>query len=396
MLTTLSALRFIPPDAVYIEPVGPAGDNYSDAESGAVAARRSRWRSKVTLTTLSVQPSVQSNSVMSNRIGYALLLCLVILNGSTRSRISAPHLDYPATGASPEIIALYEAWFGLPNHIDVGYSSHNESVLKRQIRHAKSLGISAFVIDWYGDREPFIDKSYALMQEMAAKEHFRVAMMYDETEAQVGATDEAIADLRMFHDTYLAPGASGRNAYLSYDGRPMIFVFPKGGYTNWDEVRTYLKTWNPEPLLIDENLPGKYPNAFDGFYAWINPGKGGWTQDGHSWGEQYLSDFYATMRDKYPQKMIVGGAWASFNDSKAAWGLNRHIAARCGQTFADTLDFWRRYFPAADPIPFVMIETWNDYEEGSAIEGGIPTCNGSQPKRILSALRASDSRRLSH
>jgi hypothetical protein len=86
------------------------------------------------------------------------------------------------------------------------------------------------------------------------------------------------------------------------------------------------------------------------------------------------------MKSKYPDKIIVGGAWAGFDDSKAPWGLNRHIAARCGQTFKDTFNFWRKDFPAGDPPPFVMLETWNDHEEGTAIEGGIPDC-GSSPQQ---------------
>jgi hypothetical protein len=35
---------------------------------------------------------------------------------------------------------------------------------------------------------------------------------------------------------------------------------------------------------------------------------------------------------------------------------------------------WRKYFPAEDPIPFVMVDTWNDHEEGTAVEDGIPSC----------------------
>jgi hypothetical protein len=55
------------------------------------------------------------------------------------------------------------------------------------------------------------------------------------------------------------------------------------------------------------------------------------------------------------------------------------MSARCGQTYQDTFNLWRKYFPADQPIPFLMLETWNDYEEGSAIEPGIPTCGkGSQ------------------
>lgn len=291
-------------------------------------------------------------------------------------------IQHRAVGNSPEIIALYEAWFGHPNHISVGYSSQDPSVIESQIRRAKAMGISGFVVDWYGDREPYIDRSYALIQKAAEKSKFKVAMMYDESEEEDGATDEALADFTMFHDTYLSQNAKGHQAYLTYEGRPLIFIFPKGRHTDWSKVRALVSQWNPAPLLIDENTPGTYGSAFDGYYAWISPGDKGWSADGSNWGEQYLSDFYDTMREKYSDKIIVGGVWASFNDNKASWGLNRHISARCGHTYTDTLNFWRREFAPDDPIPFLMIETWNDYEEGTAIERGIPTCDGAKPQQV--------------
>jgi hypothetical protein len=266
----------------------------------------------------------------------------------------------------------------------VGYSSHDPAEIDTQIQKAKAQGISAFVVDWYGDREPFIDQSYALMQTTAAKKKFKVAMMYDETNHEDAATDEAIADLTMFHETYLSSKAQGWQAYLTYEGRPVIFIFPTSGHTDWDKVRAVVNKWPVPPYLIQENLPGQYADAFDGFYAWVQPGSKGWAPDGSNWGEQYLNDFYQTMGSKYADKIIVGGAWAGFDDSKAAWGLNRHISARCGQTFTDTFNFWRKSFPANDPPPFVMLETWNDHEEGTAIEEGIPTC-GAAPSNAASA-----------
>ena len=139
-------------------------------------------------------------------------------------------LKHRATGPSPETLALYEAWFGHPKHISVGYSSHDPAKIKSQIAQAKAMRLSALVVDWYGDREPFIDRSYALMQEIASKNNFRVAMMYDEADEEEGATDQAIADLTMFHDTYLSPTSAGHQSYLTYEGSPVIFIFPKGGY----------------------------------------------------------------------------------------------------------------------------------------------------------------------
>jgi len=309
-----------------------------------------------------------------------LFLFLLLPHGcSNGASPQGSPLKYRARGAEPEKIAVYEAWFGHPRHISSGYSSHDPAILAEQIRQAKADGISAFVVDWYGDREPFIDASYAAMQRVAAKNQFQVAMMYDESDDEDDATDEAIADFTLFHDTYLSAHAPGHQAYLTFQGRPLIFIFPKGGHTDWGKVRALVDTWHPAPFLIDENLPGTSADAdaFDGFYAWINPGPKGWAADGSNWGAQYLANFYQTMKTKYPDKLIVGGAWAHFDDARASWGLNRHISPRDGQTFSDTVNFWRKEFPPGQPPPFLLVETWNDYEEGSAIERCIPNCNSA-------------------
>lgn len=286
-------------------------------------------------------------------------------------------LKYKATGTSPEVLAVYEAWFGHPKHITINYSSHDPVQVAAQITSAKTMGISGFVVDWYGDREPFIDQSYKIIQEQAARNKFKVAIMYDETNEDDGATDEAINDLTTFHNTYLKSTAEGHDAYLTYQGRPVIFIFPKGNHTDWDKVRKVLDQWSPAPFLIQANMPGKYVKDFDGYYAWINAGPEGWKPDGSNWGEQRLSEFYRTMGSKYSDKIVVGGAWAQFNDAKASWSLNRHMSARCGQTWRDTFNYWRKVFPANDPPPFLLVETWNDHEEGTDIEDGLPACDSS-------------------
>ncbi len=284
----------------------------------------------------------------------------------------------PAVGSATQLLAVYEPWFGHPQHISVGYSTQDPVEIRKQIDQAKSLGISGFVIDWYGDREPFIDRSYALIQVAAAEKDFHVAMMYDETEGAADkATDDALAAFYKFQATYLADNAPGRSAYLTYDGRPMIFIFPKGNRTDWQKVKTLTNQWDPAPLLIFEDRKTEYESQFDGFYAWINPGKPGWKADGSNWGEDYLRAFYTKMRDRNDNKIVIGTAWAGFNDSKASWGLNRHMSQRCGRTLVDTMEMSRQYFPASHPLPFLLIATWNDYEEGTAIEAGLAKCDAN-------------------
>lgn len=324
---------------------------------------------------------------MLHRASLAILSCLLFSHGCS-SASSPPELRHRAAGPTPQLLALYEAWFGEPNHMSVGYSSRDSDQVRRQITEAKTMGVSAFVVDWYGDRDTYVDHDYALVQSLAAKQKFGVAMMYDEADSEDGATDQAIADFTMFHDTYLSQKSPGHEAYLTYEGRPVIFIFPKGTHTDWDKVRATLNKWNPAPLLIDENLPGKYAADFDGFYPWINPGPDGWAADGDHWGGKYLNSFYVSMGTKFPDKIVVGGAWSKFDDSKASWGLNRHISARCGQTLDDTMNFWKRVYPAGQVIPFVLLETWNDYDEGSALETGLPACGSQPPANLQSQLLA--------
>ena len=281
----------------------------------------------------------------------------------------------PANTSPTKVLAVYEPWFGHPRHIDVGYSSQDPVTIKKQIEEAKKLGITGFVIDWYGDREPFLDKSYALLQSIAAEQNFNVAMMFDESNQPADqATDDALAAFDTFQHKYLAADAPGRKAYLEYQGRPVIFIFPKGGRTDWNRVRMATNQWSTPPLLIHEFAPGPSEKAFDGFFAWVNPGKKGWLPDGSNWGEDYLRNFYHAMQTQYPDKIAVGAAWAGFDDRKASWGQGRYMAQRCGATFADTMKLPREYYSADNSLPFLLVATWNDYEENTAIERGLEKC----------------------
>lgn len=247
-------------------------------------------------------------------------------------------------------------------------------VLERQIEQAKNLGITAFIVNWYGPRKDFEDRSYGILQQLASERNFHTALMYDEPEDTSRSTDETIRDLEYAYQHYIGPQAEGRNAYLTYEGRPLVFVFPKGGKTDWSKVREAIGSWNPAPLLIYKDINTRVVNQFDGFYAWVHPGNGGWSKDGKNWGEEYLDSFYRNMTSKYSDKVAVGAAWPGFDDSRASWSRNRRMDSRCGKTFEDSLRYFRRYYNDSRPLPFLMIVTWNDYEEGTAIEKGLQHC----------------------
>ena len=139
-----------------------------------------------------------------------------------------------APEGSPRLLAIYQPWFGQKAHIDVGYSCHDANVLRQQIARAKELNISGFVVNWYGPRKEFEDQAFALMQQAAnAGPGFKVAAQYDEAVDHPGYdTDAVIVDLQYLYDRYISPQAGeARNAYLRYNGRPVIFIFPKDSNT---------------------------------------------------------------------------------------------------------------------------------------------------------------------
>ena len=322
---------------------------------------------------------------------FTLLLGGVACSGGSRAdlhRTLQAQYAQAAPDQQPMLIAAYQPWFGRPNHINVGYSSQDRVVLQKQIDEAKQLGIRAFIVNWYGARDTFEDSAYAKMQAIAAEKDFKTAIMYDEDDRNPGgSTDAAMVDLQYAYDRYISPHATvSRESYLRYNGRPVIFIFPKARGTDWNKVRRMTQSWEDPPLIIYEGINDKYAKAFDGFFAWVHPGKAGWTHDGQNWGQDYLDNFYTTMNNKYPDKIPVGAAWPGFNDSRASWSRNRKMDARCGKTFEDSLRVFRRYYDANHPLPFLMIVTWNDYEEGTAIERGYANCGGKKGEGPFSAM----------
>jgi hypothetical protein len=308
---------------------------------------------------------------LSKKLLVLAVACFMVGVGCTTPGMRRITQQNPqAPNSWPKLLAVYMPWFGDHVHMDVGYVSYDSNILRKQIEQARHMGISGFVVDWYGESRPFSDHNFALLQEAADESHFKVALLYNESEDEESqATDQAAAALDRAYKLYIGPAAPHRGAYLTYNGHPVIFIFPKHGHVDWTAVVEHCSSWEASPYLFyKDEAPAKYAASFAGFYAWVQPGQKGWTPDGSNWGEQYLDNFYKKMRTTHPDKIAVGAAWPGFDDSAAKWGLNRHMQSRCGQTFEDTLHLYTRYFDASHPLPFIMVETWNDYEEGTAIE----------------------------
>jgi len=125
-------------------------------------------------------PKRKVSGTWSRHLSKALLslsLACFVLAGGCTTQHHALLQSGRVPALSPRLLAVYMPWFGDHTHIDVGYSSDDRAVLRKQIQQARHPGISAFVVDWYGPSIPYSDHNFALMQETADENHFQVALL---------------------------------------------------------------------------------------------------------------------------------------------------------------------------------------------------------------------------
>lgn len=280
----------------------------------------------------------------------------------------------------PVVLAGYQAWFGLSSHLSI-YDSQNTAVIDKQIQKAKAMGIAGFVVDWYGpaqtglnntENRGFIDNATAVLISRAEAQNFKIALMYDEgaiKDSGIANTDDYQNQVQT--DLNYAKKYFSSSAYLNINDHPALFIFPYDDvnqYVTWNVVRTGLET---QVTLIDKNPNPDTPDydaLFDGFYAWVqSTNSDNWSSDGKDWGEGYLNWFYSTMKGgSYVNKTMVGGVWPGFDDLLASWSENRFISRQNGRVYRKTMALAQQ-----KNAPFILIETWNDFEEGTDIEFGV-------------------------
>ncbi len=278
------------------------------------------------------------------------------------SKVDTHSLLY--SGANTKIYAHYMPWFGTSSHMNVGYNTADANQSARTIDDMISRGIQGVIIDWYGRNFTHEDQSaQSMFNESQKHPGFQFAIMEDAGALQSGdPTTNVIADLQ-----YAAQKYEQASNYMRINGRPVVFFFGVDSLpVNWTAVRSQVPG---NPIFIFENTNGFAASYSDGAFGWVN----GFTNDKvNNWGQPYLINFYDTATSS--SKPAIGATWKGFNDSLALWGAGRVMGQACGQTWLNTFAELNRHYSSSKQLPALQLVTWNDYEEGSALEMGIDNC----------------------
>lgn len=275
------------------------------------------------------------------------------------------HTMLPASASNLPILAVYQPWFRLPYHMEIGIDELDPARVTQQVEDAQSRGISGFMVNWYGqpinsDKKFMDDVTKSVRDQAEAHNGFTFALQYDGgayKNCNCDKTAKFIADMQYARTTFFSS-----SAYLKVNNRPVVEMFSvdEDGPVDWTAIRTAM----PEVLMIFRNSQGWNHAQSDGMYGWLginlDPTKA----------LSYDTDFYWNAR-QHTDKIVIAPIWLGFNDTLASWGLNRITPRNCGQTYLHTL---ADAAANVSSINFLELDTWNDYEEATEFESGIDNC----------------------
>lgn len=302
------------------------------------------------------------------------------------SKLDIHSLLYP--GATTKIYAHFQAWFctagqtdsdGIvrcpPGHILTGYNSNDATEVKKQVDDMMSRGIQGMIIDWYGQGSRDDSTTQLVKTEAESRTGFEFAIMEDQgavkncqqNNNQLSTTQCTINDLN-----YVAANYYSSPAYMHRNGRPVVFFFIDANAfptdpINWNTVRAGVQG-NPY-FIFEDNFTR---TQADGAFAWVKPGTLGGTQPDF---QGYLTNFYSNAQAN-SGKIPFGAAFKGFDDRDAGWAPSpsRYMDQDCGQTFLQSIGVVNQKWSASNQLANLGLVTWNDYDEGTEIEGGIDNC----------------------
>jgi hypothetical protein len=280
------------------------------------------------------------------------------------SKLDLHSLLYP--GATTQIYAELQPWFGDKRHINVGYTSWDPVQVEKQLEDMESRGVTGVVIDWYGPADRTELTTLAWLAAAANHPNFKILIMIDKGAVTLSPCPGCNPQQTMIYLTnYVLQHYATSPSYATLDGKPIITQFDLDLHFTLDWPAIEAAT-SSNVVWIFENSGGFNHPMSGGSWSWMNA-------TSKQYGMDYLTHFY-NVAITAPTLQTWGAAYKGFNDTVASWSLARVVGQQCGQTWLDTFQKINSYYDSGKQLPILQLVTWNDYEEGTEMETGIDNC----------------------
>lgn len=317
--------------------------------------------------------------------------------------ISDVHALLPAGMPTP-VFFHYVDWWGCPGHISIGKVGNNPAAIANEAAVMRAAGGAGagMIIDWAGNLDA--SKSCRLTNTNAwaayltanfATAPLRMAINIDQASFQgicpTGATNQTTCittALKSLFD-YINANYASQPWYLKDGGQNVVhFFIDEASWTGtnwttvWSDVKAYTNAFaTPFKYVFENTFTHTQSN---GGFAWLgNPitysisSQLFWGSNTSTTPTSY-NTFYASC-GAHPSDGCWGVVKKGFDDGigfgGGFTGLNRVQSQRCGQTWLDTFNLIAADgFSSSNPLDYLQVVTFNDYEEGTPLEMGIDNC----------------------
>jgi hypothetical protein len=281
-------------------------------------------------------------------------------------------------------IALHSMlWWGRPNHPDIGVNDMDPATVINCVVDMIERGYDILIPDWYHPTKTTCtnDSVIDLWASACTNHGLNYLLMIDQQYfGNQGSTPETmqadiISAINHLMDRYASdPGYE----HYTFNGvsRPVLFLWNvvsvAGKNVDWNEVsKAVVPHFNP--LLVQYQASGFEVDKSDGSFSWIDSDAD--TEKSPS-GVLYLTDSFFPACDSHPDLIHATSFWSGFNGTltgNVSWSLGKYIPQNGGQTWIDILAANSAYVEGGGRIDFLCNIIWDDFEEGSATQGGLRT-----------------------
>lgn len=334
-------------------------------------------------------PSVQGVSVSSENI-HSLITYPGSSDGSS------------GTAINPRVFVHVQEWFcdtgthSCDGHVIIGagYNDHVTQHIHDKVDDMRRRGVDGVILYWNG-QGGYLDTTAKLYRDYADQIcsqagnptpcPFQVGLMdantpssgYNSCTATTNPTCTSVyvSNLNYIYNNYYVGHPSG---WRAADGRPIMSNFLlEGKPIDFASAHSQV-SFNPY-LIFQFPGAGSGTTGFNGLYEWQHPQykNGSGDPNNENLSASPNGDSIDQFYTGFSGNVEIGGAYAGFDDVAASWGENRKLNRKCGKTFLDTMQELNQFFNATKQLPYLQLVTWDDYEEGTALEPGISNCLNS-------------------
>jgi len=312
---------------------------------------------------------------MKHWLVYVTLLAVAWL-------ITAPSHSQAQSPRPPLVLAFYYNWYDektwdlnrVPDLPILKYASRDPNIMAHHIRQAKSVGIDAFVVSWWGPGNQ-TDDNFKVMLGLARQANFQLAVDFEVNAPFFRSKHDVVQALKylmstyIYHPAYLnavvSPNRSSDCGVLPSQVRncgtkPVIFFWRQQLYSvdEWKAIRDQV---DPErrTVWIEEGTDETYLRVFDGHHLYMI-----------AWAKNPYTEL-----NKWPRRIKRFGEDKIWVATVNPGADNRKVPTQPEKVVRDRengnyyRETWRAAFSTYPD--WIVICSWNEWPEGTMIEPSV-------------------------